>query len=57
MKYRIHRFEINLNRDQLELEKFLNELKGEVVSIIPNVAFKAFWVHKINFLLIIEKVK
>ena len=57
MKYRIHRFEINMNKDQLELEKFLNELKGEVVSIIPNVAFKAFWVHKINFLLIIEKVK
>jgi hypothetical protein len=26
------------------------------VAIIPNVAFKAFWVQQINFLLIVEKV-
>jgi hypothetical protein len=56
MKYKIHRFDINLKKDQEKLEKFLNDLEGEVVAIIPNVAFRAFWVHRINFLLVVEKV-
>jgi len=56
MKYKVNRFDLNLKRDQNKLELFLNNLTGEVVAIIPNVAFKAFWVQQINFLLIVENV-
>jgi len=54
MKYRVHQFNISMTRDQIKLEQFLNNLEGEVIAIIPNVAaFPATWV---NFLLIVEKV-
>ncbi|MDO9546644.1 MAG: hypothetical protein Q7J07_07840 [Pelolinea sp.] len=39
---------------QTKLEKFLESLEGEVISIIPNVCHIGF-VH-IDFLLIVEKV-
>ena len=60
MKYKVHRFEINMTQDQSRLEHFLNSLKGEVVSIVPNIAktslFQIYGVtRKIDFLLIIEK--
>jgi len=38
MKYKVHRLEIDLEKDQERLENFLNNLKGEVVSIIPHIA-------------------
>ena len=38
MKYRVHRFDIKMARDQAKLEQFLNNLEGEVVTIVPNVA-------------------
>ena len=54
MKYRVHRFDIRMTRDQQRLEQFLNDLEGEVVSIIPNVTpFPATYV---DFLLIVEKL-
>jgi hypothetical protein len=54
MKYRVHRFNIKMTRDQGNLEQFLNSLEGEVVTIIPNVTpFPATYV---DFLLIVEKV-
>jgi hypothetical protein len=54
MKYRVHRFSIRMTSDQQKLEKFLNSLEGEVVSIIPNVTpVPATYV---NFLLIVEKL-
>ena len=37
MKYSVHRFDIDMTKDQNRLEKFLNELEGEVVSIFPNI--------------------
>lgn len=60
MKYKVHRFEINMPQDQAKLSQFLNSLKGEVVSIIPNVAKTSFLqiygvARKIDFLYIIEK--
>lgn len=55
MKYKVHRFDVRMTTDQNKLEQFLNNLKGEVVSIIPNVTIKAFWIHEVNFLLIVEK--
>jgi len=39
MKYRVHRFSIRMTSDQQKLEKLLNSLEGEVVSIIPNHNF------------------
>ena len=61
MKYRVHRLEIDLEKDQDRLENFLNNLKGEVVSIIPNIAkttlFQIYGVtRKINFILIVERI-
>jgi len=56
MKYRVHRFDIKMGKDQGKLEQFLNNLEGEVVSIVPNVTIQFFWAHHVNFLLIVEKV-
>ena len=55
MKYRVHRFDIKMTRDQGRLERFLNSLEGEVVTIIPNVTpMPATYV---DFLLIVEKIE
>ena len=54
MKYRVHRFDISMTRDQQRLEQFLNNLGGEVVSIIPNVT--PFPANFVNFLLVVEKL-
>ncbi len=61
MRYKVHQFEINLEKDRQKLEDFLNRLTGEVVSIIPNnknlsLAQVYGLARRINFLLIIEKV-
>ncbi len=61
MKYKVHRMEINMEKDQAKLEQFLNELHGEVVSIIPNIAKTTLFqiygaTRKINFILIVEKI-
>ena len=60
MKYKVHRYDIHMEDDQNKLEDFLNNLKGEVVSIIPNnrnMSFAQIYgvSRKIDFLLIIEK--
>ncbi|MBN2172778.1 MAG: hypothetical protein JW731_01515 [Bacteroidales bacterium] len=58
MKYKVHRFDINMNHDELMLERFLNNLSGEVVSIVPNVKpiFRPMGATaKVDFLFIIEK--
>jgi len=54
MRYRVYRLDIKMTRDQSRLEQFLNSLKGEVVTIIPNVTpMPAMYV---DFLLIVEKI-
>ena len=58
MKYKVHRFQINMNKDQTKLEEFLNELRGEVVTIIPNITPSFMFLGgtaKVDFLLIVEK--
>jgi len=58
MRYRVHRFDIDMAKDQRNLELFLNNLEGEVVAIIPSVNPK-FTVRgataTVDFLLIVEK--
>jgi len=55
MKYRVHRLKIRMTEDQNKLEKFLNSLEGEIVSIIHNVCHILGFVH-VDFLLIVEKI-
>jgi len=54
MKCRVHRFYIKMACEQGKLEQFVNSLEGEVVAIIPNVA----WTPKTHkgFLLSVEKL-
>jgi hypothetical protein len=61
-KYKVHRFDIKMDKDQEKLEQFLNNLKGEVVSIVPNIAktslFQIYGVtRKVDFLFIVEKIE
>ncbi|MCE4567079.1 hypothetical protein INQ51_22345 [Maribellus sp. CM-23] len=58
MSYKVHHFEVKMGKDDLKLEHFLNSLRGEVVSIVPNVKpiFRPMGATaKVDFLLIIEK--
>jgi len=62
MKYKVHRLEIKMEDGQNKLEQFLNNLEGEVLSIIPNIKKTSLSqiygiTAKIDFLLIIEKIK
>ena len=59
MKYSVHRFDINMEKDQDRLEQFLNKLEGEVTAIIPNVRPKFLLMGAtavLDFLFIVEKV-
>jgi len=55
-KFRVHRFDIKMSKDQQRLEQYLNGLEGDVVTIIPNVTDKPFHYSVVDFLLIVEKV-
>jgi len=60
MKYKVHQFEIDMRSDREKLEQFLNNLEGEIVSIIPNVkpTFQLMGATaKVDFLFIVEKLK
>lgn len=56
MKYRAHRFDIRMSKGASQLESFLNDLEGEVVAIVPNVTMGFFWIPRVNFLIIVEKL-
>jgi hypothetical protein len=60
-KYRVHQFEINGENFQNKLENFLNELEGEVVSIIPNIKKASLpqiysVTARVDYLMIVEKI-
>ncbi len=58
MKYKVHKLDININKEADRLEQFLNGLNGEVVSIIPNVRpiFLCYG-SRVGSVLVIEKVE
>ncbi|MBT4349730.1 hypothetical protein HOD19_03070 [bacterium] len=59
MKCKVHRLEVKRNHMQEQLEQFLNGLKGEVISVIPNVkpTFQLMGATaKVDFLLIVERI-
>jgi hypothetical protein len=60
MKYKVHRLDVRGSDMQEKLELFLQQVKGEVISIIPNVkpTFQLMGATaRVNFLLIVEKVE
>jgi hypothetical protein len=60
MKYRVHRIEVKSENMQEKLERYLNNLDGEIISIIPNVrpSFQLMGATaKIDFILVVEKQK
>ena len=59
MKYRVHQLEIKKDTAQEKLERFLNQLEGEVMSIVSYVSptFQGMGATaKVDFLLIVEKI-
>jgi hypothetical protein len=36
MKYRVHRVDVGKNDLQDKLERFLNDLKGDVIAVFPH---------------------
>ncbi|MBT8261066.1 MAG: hypothetical protein HKO92_05605 [Flavobacteriaceae bacterium] len=59
MKYKVHRLEVQRDTMQQNLEQYLNLVKGEVISVIPNVkpTFQFMGATaKVDFLLIVEKL-
>jgi hypothetical protein len=59
MKYKVYRFDLHMESDRDKLEQFLNNLEGELVTIIPNVrpTFQGMGATaKVDFLLIVEKI-
>ena len=60
MEYKVHRLEVKSKNMQEQLEDSLNLLKGEVITVIPNVkpTFQPMGATaKVDFLLIVEKIK
>jgi len=60
MKYKIHKLEVKSNNMQEKLQDFINQLSGEIISIIPNVrpTFQLMGAtSKVDFLLIVERAR
>lgn len=61
MSYKVHRLEVESETMQSKLESFLNQLKGEITSIIPNYSRTSLSQiygakSKIDFVLVVEKL-
>ena len=60
MKYKVHRVDVNRENMQVRLEQYINNLRGEVISIIPDVrpTFQLMGATaKVDFFLIVEKME
>ena len=60
MNYRVHRLDVEEDTAEEKLERFLNRLEGEVLSVVPYVTpkFKGMGATAVvDFLLIVEKIK
>ena len=59
MKYKVHRIDVKRSNMQDYLEQFINNLNGEVISIIPDVrpTFQLMGATaKVDFLLVVERL-
>ena len=60
MKYRVHRLEVKKDTAEERLERFMNQLEGEVLSVFPYISltFQGMGATaKVDFLLVVEKTK
>ena len=60
MNCKVHKFQVGKDIDDIALERFINSLEGEVVSVIPNITPKFHMMGAtagFDYLLIIEKLK
>lgn len=60
MNHRVHRLEVNNTNIQERLEQFLNQLKGDVVAVFPNIipTFQGMGAtSKVDSLIIVEKIR
>ena len=60
LRYKVHKLEVKRDNMKDKLEQFLNELSGEIISVLPNVkpTFQLMGATaKVDFLLIIERVR
>jgi hypothetical protein len=58
MKYKVHRLEVSADNMQQNLEQFLNNLTGDIISVLPSIrpTFQGMGATaKIDYLLIVEK--
>jgi len=58
MKYKVHRLEVKTNTMQENLEQYLNNLHGEIISIVPHIrpTFQLMGATaKVDYILIVEK--
>lgn len=58
MKYKVHRLEVKSSTMQETLEQYINNLRGEIISIVPHVkpTFQLMGATaKIDYVLIVEK--
>ncbi len=61
-KYRVHRLEVKGEDIYTKLEQFINDLEGEVISIIPDIKKGSLSqiygiTDKVDFLIIVEKIQ
>jgi len=60
MNYKVHRLEVDSKTMQEQLEKFINQLRGEVIAVLPNVTPTLRFMGptaKVDFLLVVEKLR
>jgi len=61
MKYKVHKLNVKNSIDREDLEQFLNNLDGEVVSVIPGIKKMSFaqiygLTSRVDYLFIVEKI-
>lgn len=59
MKYRVHKLEVKRDNVEEKLERFLNQLKGDAVAVLPFVqpTFQLMGATaKVDFLVIVERL-
>lgn len=59
MKYRVHRVDVKTDTMQEKLENYINNLDGDIISVIPNVrpTFQIIGATaKIDYILVVEKL-
>jgi hypothetical protein len=60
MTYRVHRLAVDENTAQQTLERFLNQMEGELSSVMPYPVPRLQGIgatSKVKFLLVVEKIK